>query len=441
MAKRIRLEPLRARIGAGVPLLLAGLVAACGSGTVATTATPPGGSGTHQPTDPTSSAPPAVAKAFAAAAAVDPALVAADNGFGLSLLNTLLPANSGNVAIAPISVAMALQIVYNGAAGTTQQAMAQTLELGSSSTATLNADNAALEASLLDPDPKVTITLANSLWLNPNLTVSPSFTAADETYYGATVGSLAGAPDNVNAWVDAETQGLITQILPAEPPGYYQEAVYAVIANVIYFKGQWSSAFDPNQTVPAPFTRSDGSQVTSEMMTQTGILGYYEGSNFQALRLPYGQGVLSMLIVLPKAGVALDGFVAGITPEAIDSWVGALTTENGTVGLPRFSATFGTSLPPALTSLGMGSAFCASHDADFSGIAPLACISDVEHKTVVEVDESGTVAAGATTVTVGTADVPASQFSITMDHPFFYAIRDDRTGELLFVGVLLDPTT
>jgi len=433
MDTRTHRDCVRARLrAAGAPFILAALTAACGSGSVAPTESPPGGGGT-------SSAPPAVAKAYAAGASVDPSIVAADNGFGLSLLNTLIPGNSGNVAIAPISVAMALQIVYNGAVGSTQQAMAQTLQLGSLNTATLNTDNSALEASLLDPDPKVQITLANSLWLNPSLSVSASFTTTDQTYYGATVGSLAGAPDNINAWVDTETQGLITQILPAESTSYYQN-LYALIVNVIYFKGQWTSGFDPNQTVAQPFTRSDGSPVTSEFMNQTGSFGYYAGNNFQVLRLPYGQGALSMLIVLPNYGVDIGGFVAAITPAAIDNWVAALQTESGSIALPRFTATFGASLPGALTSLGMGGAFCTSSGADFSGIAPGACISDVEHKTVIEVDESGTVAAGATSVGIGISAVGAGQFSMTMDHPFFYAIRDDQTRVLLFVGVLMDPT-
>ena len=87
----------------------------------------------------------------------------------------------------------------------------------------------------------------------------------------------------------------------------------------------------------------------------------------------------------------------------------------------------------------MGIAFCTSNEADFSALARLACISDVEHKTVVEVDESGTVAAGATTVTIGIDAVPEAQFAMTMDHPFFYAIQDDETGELLFIGVLMNP--
>jgi len=126
-------------------------------------------------------------------------------------------------------------IVYNGAAGTTQQAIAQTLQLGSlSAPSQLNNANAALQASLISADPKVQLTVANSLWMHlSDNSVLPSFTQTDETYNGATVGDLSGAPANVNAWVSNETNGLITQILPNEPPDYYS-MIKAIIANTIY---------------------------------------------------------------------------------------------------------------------------------------------------------------------------------------------------------------
>jgi len=419
-------------------LILAACGGGAGSSAEAPSGAPPNGNSTGGSTPPA-----AVTEAQKADTPVDPAIVAADNGFGLSLLNTLIPGAAGNVAISPISVAMTLQIVYNGAGGSTQQAMAQTLELGTLSTQELNSGNAALQASLINPDPHVQLTIANSLWMHlSNNAVSPSFTQMDENYYGATVGDLSGAPDNVNAWVASETDGLITQILPPEPAGYYNQ-IYAVLANTIYFKGEWATAFDPSDTVAAPFTLGDGTQTSVEMMHQSGSYPYAEGSlagtHFQIIRIPYGQGRMSMLIVLPDFGASLAGFAAGVTAQQLNSWTAELQPFNGNIALPRFIATYGASLPPALTSLGMGVAFCQSHAADFSGIAPNACISDVEHKTVVEVDESGTVAAGATTVTVGITAVAAPEFTMTMDHPFFYAIEDDKTGELLFVGVMMNP--
>jgi serine protease inhibitor len=423
-----------------IALLAAVVLTGCGGGgsgmgsSTQTPVTPPGGT---SGTAPSSSVPSAVAAARSADTPVDPNIVAADNEFAFALFNVLNQQAGGNVAISPLSIALALQITYNGAAGTTQQAMAATLGLQSLSLDQVNNDNAALQAALLNPDSEVQLNLANSLWMhlsdNP---VLASFTQANETYYGAQVGDLAGAPANVNAWVSTQTDGLITDILP---PANYALAD-AVIVNTIYFKGVWSSPFNANQTASATFTQADGTQTSCEMMHQTGMFDYFQGAGFQALRLPYGQsGRLSMYIVLPSAGTDLSTFVAGITATGLDGWISELQPATGNVSLPRFSASYGSSLVAALTSLGMGVAFTKG-EADFSGIAPRTYISDVEHKTVVEVDESGTVATGATSVTVTTAIVSGPlPFTMTMDHPFFYAIRDDQTGTLLFIGTMVDP--
>jgi serine protease inhibitor len=388
------------------------------------------------PSTPSSSAPPAVMQAQQANTPVDPAIVTADNTFGLNLFQNLNSGATGNVAIAPISVAMALQIVYNGAGGASQQGMAQTLALGSLSTQDLNNDNAALQGSLLNPDPLVQLTIANSLWMHLDTnTVPAAFTQMDQTYYGATVGDLAGAPANVNSWVSTETDGLITSILPSAN----YASVVAVIANVIYFKGQWSTEFDPSLTAAAPFTLMDGTQVSVPMMHQSATYGYLQGANFQAVRIPYGVGRLSMLVVMPDAGTSLNSFVASLTPTMLNGWVGQLQTGMGNLSMPKFTTTFGASLVQPLSTLGMQAAFCPDPQASFPGIG-LTCIQDVEHKTVVEVDESGTVAAGATTVTLTPTAVPAPLFTLTLDHPFLYAIRDDQTGELLFIGAMINPS-
>jgi serine protease inhibitor len=382
------------------------------------------------------SVPTAVEQAQKIDAPVDPAIVVADNAFGLSLFNTLLPGSGGkNIAISPLSVALALQVLYNGAAGATQQSMTQTLELGTLSDQALNTDNAALQASLINPDPEVELSIANSLWVDQTASpVSQAFTQTDETYYGATLGNLAGAPANVNAWVDSETHGLIPELLP---PGVYHDAI---IANVLYFKGQWSTSFDPDNTTAAPFTLSDGSQTSTEMMHQTGSYAYaagtLHGSNFQALRMPYGQGRLGMLIILPDAGDNLTGFIAALTIDELNGLITQLSPSTVTVALPRFTASYENSLSGALASMGMGVAFGLS--ADFSALTPGFLVGVVEHKTVVEVDETGTVAAAATGITGPT--VATQQYTMTMDHPFFYAIQDQRTGELLFIGVLMDPS-
>jgi serine protease inhibitor len=404
----------------------------CGGGTLSANqqSTPPGTSSGAGAT------PTAVALAQKADTPVDPAIVTADNAFGLSLFDTLLGGSGGgNIAISPLSVALALHVLYNGAAGSTQQAMAQTLKLGTLSAQALNNDNAALQASLMSADPKVQLTIANSLWIDQtDGPVLPSFTQTDETYYGATIGDLAGAPDNVNAWVDSETHGLITQLLP---PGEY---VDAIIANVLYFKGQWTTSFDPSNTDTAPFTLSNGSQTPMELMHQTGSFPYAAGTlhgvDFQAVRMPYGQGRFSMLIILPNAGANVTSFVTAITVDDLNGLMAQLELAMVTIGLPRFTASYGTSLTGALGSMGMGIAFGPS--ADFSALAPGFWINLVEHKTVVEVDETGTIAAAATGV--GLDAVATQQYTIIMNHPFFYAIQDDKTRDLLFIGVLMNPS-
>ena len=247
------------------------------------------------------------------------------------------------------------------------------------------------------------------------------------------MGDLAGAPENVNAWVNAETHGLITELMP---PGLYQDAI---IANVLYFKGQWATSFDPGDTVAAPFTLSGGSEVSAELMHQTGPFAYaagtLHGSSFQAMRIPYGQGRLSMLVVLPDAGTSVLSFVAEMTISDLTEVVAQLQQSTVTIALPRFTASYGTSLKPALASLGMAIAFGPS--ADFSALAPGFSVNVVVHKTVVEVDETGTVAAAATGIGVTAVESPVV---MTMDHPFFYAIQDDKTGELLFIGILMNPS-
>lgn len=425
-------NPFR-HLGTVLGLALAGGVGGCDGSSMdgGGSPMPPG-----PPNSPSSAAPPAVMQAQQAGTPVDPAIVAADNTFGLKLFQNLNSGAAGNKAIAPISVAMALQIVYNGAAGVTQQGMAQTLALGSLITQDLNNDNAALQGSLLNTDPQVRLTIANSLWMHPGpLAVPAAFTEVDQTYYGATVGDLAGAPANVNNWVNTETDGLITSILPN---GNYA-SVIAIIANVIYFKGQWSTQFDPSLTAAAPFTLTDGTQVSVPMMHQSATYGYLQGANFQAVRIPYGAGRVSMLVVLPDTGISLSSFVASLTPDMLNEWEGQLQDGMGTLSMPKFTATWGASLVQPLTTLGMQAAFCSDPQASFPGIG-LVCIQDVEHKTVVEVDESGTVAAGATTVTLTPTAVPRPLFTLTLDHPFLYAIRDDKTGELLFIGTMVDPS-
>lgn len=402
--------------------LIASVLLACsGSNTVISAGSRPSQSG---------NAPPAVLQAKQAGTPVPASIVNADNGFGLSLLKQLAGNSTGNVAISSLSVSLVLQILYSGASGEAQAAMQQTLGLSGLSADEVNLANAALQASLLDPDPVVTLTLANSLWTHQGEAISPDFIKINQTYYGAMLGDLSGAPQNVNEWVAMQTDGLITDILP---PGNYQN-VSAVIANAIYFKGQWTESFDPTLTVPATFTLSGGGQVTVPMMNRrSGTYGIYETGSVQLVRIPYGKGRMSMLILLPAAGIDIHAFLSSLTAESLTGWIAQLRGFDGPLSMPRFKSQFKSPLNAALVALGMGAAY--DSPPCFPAIAG-SCLSDVEHATVVEVDEVGTVAAGSTTGTTTTAVPP----TLTIDRPFVYGLHDDLTGEFLFLGVMQDPS-
>jgi serine protease inhibitor len=435
---------MRAILGTFVAALL--LTGCGGDGMGSTASAPEGGSSGSGSTTTggvaASSSPPAVSQALSANTSVDPSIVAADNGFGVTLFQRLLPQTlmqnpNGNIAISPISVAMALQVVYNGASGGGAQGMAQALQLGSLSAAQLNADNAALQASFISSDPQVQVTVANSLWVHlDSSAVAPSFIQMDQTYYGAQVGDLSAAPGNINTWVSQQTQGLITQIMPT---GLDYAQLVAVVANAIYFKGAWTNAFDSSQTTDAAFTRDDGTQPMVPFMHQTEAVPYLQGPNYQAISLAYGEGHYSMLIVLPEIGVDMSGFVASLSGQSFATMAASMQGGTGTLSVPKFSTGYAQNLSSTLGSMGMTPVLCPSQALTAIGDG---CISFVQHATMVEADETGTVAAAATAVGVGIQAVtsPPPPFTMTMDHPFLYAIVNTDSGELLFVGAMMDPS-
>ncbi len=374
--------------------------------------------------------------AVAAAATPDPAVIDADNAFGLKLLKVLRAGGAENVAISPTSLTMALQLVFGGARGPTRQAMAAALQLNGLTSENVDTANQALQASLAAPGPQIQLSIANSLWLRRGgRDVAPSFMQTAKHDYAAEIGGLAGAPDNVNAWISQKTQGLIPRLLPAKD---YGDAV-ALIVNAIYFKGTWTSPFDPGATALAPFTTATGGRVNCPMMKQHEHVPYLEAADFRAIRLPYGaERRLSMVILLPNDAHSLEAVAAEATSDHLKQWLPRFRSTSVDISLPRFKVSYQKSLRTALQALGMGMAF-DSRRADFSGIAPATYLSDVEHAALVQVDESGTTATAATGATVSLTALATSPVVFIVDHPFFFAIVDDATGALLFVGTVGNP--
>jgi len=375
---------------------------------------------------------------------VDKRLVSTNTDFGFKLFKELVSENKGkNVFISPTSVALALSMTYNGASGGTKKAMADALALNGMTLEELNNASAALLANLEGPGPGVKLEVANSLWARKDITFKPDFMARNTRYYKAEVASLdfasPSAVPTINSWVSDHTGGKIKDIIKQIDP-----LTILFLINAVYFKGTWSDRFDPANTHPADFTLLDGSKKKVQMMSRNGKYRYFQGDGFQAISLPYGKGRLSKYIFLPDTDSSLAAFCKMLDAANWEKWMGRFHQVDGDISLPRFRIEYEAELQKALTALGMGVAF-SPDAADFHDMCPIpplpnVFISSVMHKTFVEVNEEGTEAAAATKVEMKTLSAPLQTYEFIVDRPFFCAIRDNKTGAILFAGAITDPT-
>lgn len=376
---------------------------------------------------------------------VEPRLVTAINDFGIRLYRELA-STPENVFVSPTSIQLALGMAYNGARGTSKEGMAKALGYGNMTQEEVNKANAELLALLANPDPKVDLFIANAVWAKEGITFDAGFMQRCKDSFLAepmTVNfARPEAADTINAWVKKQTRDKIPTIVSAEA---VRQAIM-VLTNAMYFKGGWTQEFPAAATKDGEFTTGAGTKVTVPMMARSGRMEYMENDQFQMVRLPYQAGFVGMYVLLPKPGVTLKDCVEKATAEQWKTWTHALTRRQGELKLPRFKTEYGTSLKAALSALGMADAFDPAK-ADLNGILPEGAttervfISDAIHKTYVSVDEQGTEAAAATAVimSVTSAPVPTEPFTMTVDRPFLFAIADNPTGVILFLGSISSP--
>jgi serine protease inhibitor len=372
-------------------------------------------------------------------------LIAADNRFAIKLLKQACADTRDtlpNLFVSPLSVAMALGMTYNGAAGTTEDAMRTTLELDAMSTPEVNESYRSLIELLRGLDPHVQFTIANSIWYKQGYTVEQPFLDVNRDYYDARVSALdfasPAAATTINDWVSEQTHGLIPSIVDQIPDG-----MRLYLIDAIYFKGDWTEQFDPALTQPRPFYLADGSTVTVPTMThaQAPHIRVTWRPYATIIDLPYGGQAFSMTIVLPRDTTNVDNLVTGLTAEQWNDWTSTLQPSEDQVFLPKFKLTNDLGLIPSLSSLGMGIAFgCVPLTADFTRIHTPSelCITEVKHKSYVDVNEEGTTAAAVTEVGVGLTSGP---MVIEINRPFLFALRENLSGTILFMGVIRHPIT
>ena len=243
-------------------------------------------------------------------------VAAADNAFGFRLLNAVqktIP--SGNVVLSPVSAALDLSMVLNGAVGQTRQEMLAALSLSGSNLAAINAANAGLIKIIRTPATNVTLSVADSLWVDSRrATLRPDYVKQTRAWYDAELEDLdfsnPSAAQRINSWASKETQGRIPRVIDRIDP-----ADLALLLNAVYFKGEWAQKFDETKTQQRDFTLAGGSVKQVPRMAQSGRFDYFETPQMQAIRLPFGEGDLVMEVLLPAKSSSLDALEAALTPE------------------------------------------------------------------------------------------------------------------------------
>jgi len=369
------------------------------------------------------------------------------NAFAVDLY-AQLSKQPGNLFFSPESISTAFGMAYAGARGQTATQMQQVFHF------TLPPDRlhpamGALLAGMNAQHKDYELRVADALWAQQDSNFEESYLKLVQSDYGAGLHKVNFkiSPDTVratiNAWVEKQTNDKIKDLIGQ---GALNTSTRLVLTNAIYFKGDWQDPFDAQATQKDEFHLSATQWVTTPMMHRTGGYRYYDGGTFQALELPYAGNEISMVVLLPKQTDGLPALEQSFTSGVAGEWIQKLQpVEKVILTLPSFTMTQQFELSSTLSAMGMAQAFSGS--ADFSGMTgkPEFSISAAIHKAYIDVNEKGTEAAAATAIVMyATAmrreapEPPPVVFRA--DHPFLFILLDTKSGSMLFLGRVADPT-
>ena len=378
-------------------------------------------------------------------------LVDGNNAFALDIYQTLrsLASQDGNLILSPFSISLALAMTYAGARGETESQMANSLHFDLPQAGlhpafnALDQDLASRGKAKSDSGAPLQLNIANAVWAEQTYPFLQEYLDLIASNYGAGirladfVNQYASIRQEINDWVYDQTQKKIKDLIP---DGALNPNTRMVLVNAIYFKADWLSQFDANDTSDAPFHLLNGTDVTVKMMNQGMSVPYYAGKGYQAVELPYAGDTAAMDIFVPDAG-NFAAFESSLNSDVFNATLSHLQPSFMKLSLPKFTFESEFNLSEALKSMGMTGAF-DSDKADFSGMTSQydLFISDVIHKAFVAVDEKGTEAAAATAVIMEATMAIQYDVNLTIDRPFIFIIRDKPSGQILFMGRVLNPT-
>ena len=370
---------------------------------------------------------------------LDTATIDANNQFALDFYSKLSAEsndNEDNIFFSPVSISTAFAIAYEGANGNTADEIRNVFHFQQDDDKRRNSFLAMIESLNEGDDNKgYKLRLANALWLAEGFEPHNEYVDVARDYYDSkvtTVDFSSGGVDLINDWVNDKTEGKIEKIFSPDPAN---SAIQMAITNAIYFKGTWSEQFDKEKTKTDNFYLNSDTTVKVPLMElKTTFLNLARTDQARILELPYEGDKISMLILLPDEIDGIASLEKSITTNNLKKWTGDFEEMKTRVYLPKFQLETTYDLASLLQELGIYDAF---GNADFSGISNSDLfIGKAIHKAFVDVNEEGTEAAAAT----GMAMLQSGPIEFRADHPFVFIIQDKDTGQILFMGKIVDPT-
>ena len=384
----------------------------------------------------------ALALSLSFAAAQQNSYTAAEgNEFALNMYKQFAQADGSNVFFSPISISMALGMTYAGADGETKNQIAQVFNFPINDKK-FHKQFANLQHGLLNSQSDgVELALANQLWAENSYRFKCKYLRKTKKWYKAPVKRLNfnEQPNEsrieINKWVEQITRDRIKDLLP---DGSISPLTRLVLTNAIYFKGQWEQEFNKDNTRNESFTTIGGKKVETAMMNAKDKYRAFEGDGLKLLELPYKGNEFSMLVILPNEDRSIDEIDKHLSIESLTGYINKLTEREVMLKLPRFKFDAEYQLKSSLSKMGMPLAF--TDGADFSEMSRSndLKIDEVFHKAFVEVTEEGTEAAAATGVVMVLKSV-SRPFQFYANRPFMFIIRDNSSGNILFMGRVTNP--
>jgi serpin B len=366
----------------------------------------------------------------------------ANNKFAFSVYADLARSEAGkNIFISPYSIATALAMTYEGAAGETAAQIQKVFHFPPDING-MHQGYFEMQNILNAPNKDYDLLSANSLWPQKGWEFSTQYLDAVEKYYGGKAelvdyyGQKAAAIYKINSWTSNRTKKKIPEILGGDD---VDELTRLVLVNAVYFKGSWKSKFDPKSTRKSSFYTGGNIKTQTDMMRLEGQFKFAELEGLKILELPYAGNDISMMVALPD-GHDISKLEASLSDQEFKKWQAALMERKVDVSLPKFKLHCLYTLNKSLIRLGMPLAFNENR-ADFSKMTGKKglYISAAVHATFVDVNEEGTEAAAASAVVMGTKSIEMTP-EFNADHPFIIVIYDKAAGAILFIGKINDPS-